>query len=136
MKLPVGFDRRRDRRHDLSLRDVIVERWDGYRNEARHLGRLVDLSAGGVRIECEPGEFHPATHLRLRLRLPEVSGLRPFANAAEGLEPSNEWVGWMEVARVINLPEGRCEIGGRLLDMQDLDRGMLKLYLSVQPLAA
>jgi hypothetical protein len=42
----------------------------------------------------------------------------------------------MEVARVINLPEGRCEIGGRLLDMQDLDRGMLKLYLSVQPLAA
>jgi ABC-type dipeptide/oligopeptide/nickel transport system ATPase subunit len=31
---------------------------------------------------------------------------------------------------------GEIEIAGRLLDMEEMDRGMLGLYLSTQPLAA
>ena len=42
----------------------------------------------------------------------------------------------MTVSRVSPLGADHCEIAGRLVDMEELDRGMLGLYLSTQPLAA
>jgi hypothetical protein len=42
----------------------------------------------------------------------------------------------MAVCRVIDAGGGEFEIAGRLLDMEEMDRGMLCLYLSTQPLAA
>ncbi|MEM6312813.1 MAG: PilZ domain-containing protein [Planctomycetota bacterium] len=134
--MPLGFDRRRDRRHDLIQRGVLVERWDGFRETGSPLGELVDLSASGVLIAANANDIRPGTHLRLRLRLPQVAGISPFVDATEGLQPSNEWTGWMEVARVVDHGEEGSMLGGRLLDMEELDRGMLKLYLSIHPLAA
>lgn len=134
--LPLGFERRRDRRHDLAPRGVVVERWDGFRQAGTPLGRMVDLSAGGVQIEANTDDIRPGTHLRLRLRLPNVAGISPFVDTKSGMQPCNEWVGWMEVARVVDRGDGTSLLGGRLLDMEELDRGMLKLYLSIQPLAA
>ncbi|MEM8875942.1 MAG: PilZ domain-containing protein [Planctomycetota bacterium] len=134
--VPLGFDRRRDRRHDLVQRGVEVERWDGFRQAGTPLGSLVDLSASGVLIEANSNDIRPGTHLRLRLRLPQVAGISPFVDPSEGMQPSNEWTGWMEVARVVEREDGTSMLGGRLLDMEELDRGMLKLYLSIHPLAA
>ena len=42
----------------------------------------------------------------------------------------------MTVSRVMSLGDNQCEIAGRLMDMEEMDRGMLGLYLSTQPLAA
>ena len=53
--------------------------------------------------------------------------------------PKKEWVGWMSIARVLPVNEqtqDEVEVAGRLVDMDETDRGMLKLYLSTQPLAA
>ena len=41
----------------------------------------------------------------------------------------------MAVARVTRIDNG-MDIAGRLVDMDEMDRGMLGLYLSTQPLAA
>jgi hypothetical protein len=41
----------------------------------------------------------------------------------------------MTVVRVRDTGSG-IELGGRLDDLDELDRGMLSLYLSTQPLAA
>ena len=38
--------------------------------------------------------------------------------------------------RVQRIGGNELEVAGRLLDMEDMDRGMLGLYLSTQPLAA
>jgi hypothetical protein len=45
-------------------------------------------------------------------------------------------VGWLAVARVDRVSEKQVELAGRLVDMDEMDRGMLGLYLSTQPLAA
>ena len=42
----------------------------------------------------------------------------------------------MAVCRVQPIGYDEVELAGRLLDMEDMDRGMLGLYLSTQPLAA
>ena len=42
----------------------------------------------------------------------------------------------MAVTRVKKFDAQQVEVAGRLVDMDDLDRGMLSLYLSTQPLAA
>jgi len=49
--------------------------------------------------------------------------------------PKSEWVGWLAVSRVRARGDS-FEIAGRLVDMEEMDRGMLGLYLSTQPLAA
>ena len=54
----------------------------------------------------------------------------------KNLQPKREWVGWMAVSRVHKIEEGRVDVAGRLVDMDEMDRGMLGLYLSTQPLAA
>ena len=56
--------------------------------------------------------------------------------ASDHPHPKNEWVGWVAVTRVNKVNEREFDVAGRLVDMDDMDRGMLGLYLSTQPLAA
>ena len=44
--------------------------------------------------------------------------------------------GWMSVSRVQKTLSGEYDVAGTLIDMEEMDRGMLGLYLSTQPLAA
>ena len=69
--------------------------------------------------------------------LPSYAGIHPFIDSSgASLEPKREWVGWMAVCRVSKVDAKHVEVAGRLVDMDELDRGMLGLYLSTQPLAA
>jgi hypothetical protein len=73
----------------------------------------------------------------VRIELPVYAGISPFVDANDKqLAPKREWVGWMAVARVNKVDDKRVEVAGRLVDMDEMDRGMLGLYLSTQPLAA
>ncbi len=127
-------DRRQHRRHDLDGYGVQVQAWDGV--NATPLGRLVDMSSGGMRIRTRQANVRPDQQIRLRLRLPAYAGISPFVDTSgERIRPRTEWTGWMSVARVAETSDGEFEIGGRLVDMENLDRGMLSLYLSTQPLA-
>jgi hypothetical protein len=129
-------DRREHRRHDLEHKGIAVERFDGRRG-TDVIGRIVDISAGGVRIRTSQRGLRPDHQIRVRLELPPFAGISPFIEMAAGApEPKQEWVGWMAVCRVIETESGEVEIAGRLLDMEEMDRGMLGLYLSTQPLAA
>ena len=133
----VGADRRDHRRHDLEGQSITVSRWAEAR-EPERFGRLIDLSAGGVRIRTTRQQATAAGTIRVRLELPAYAGISPFIAAADGQpRPTREWVGHMEVARVRPVAgRDEVEVAGRLLDMSHADRGMLGLYLSTQPLAA
>jgi hypothetical protein len=98
----------------------------------------VDLSAGGVRIRTNQANVKADGQIRLRLELPAYAGICPFVDtSASTPQPKKEWVGWLSIARVKPAEErGEVEIAGRLVDMDEMDRGMLGLYLSTQPLAA
>ena len=129
-------DRREFRRHDLEQRGIAVERWDGRRG-ADVIGSIVDISAGGLRIRTRERGIRVDHQVRVRLELPPFAGICPFIDTAAGNPaPKQEWVGWMAVCRVIDVGGGEVEVAGRLLDMEEMDRGMLGLYLSTQPLAA
>lgn len=132
-----GRDRRVHRRHDLEQQGIAVERYDD-RRDAATLGRLKDISAGGVRIEAEGAEnIKPDHQIRVRLQLPTYAGISPFIQTdGNEVKPKREWIGWLAVARVRHIDGNRAEIAGRLVDMEEMDRGMLGLYLSTQPLAA
>jgi hypothetical protein len=138
MKIAVesdGAERREHRRHDLEMKSLTVDRWDGARG-GQVFGQLVDLSAGGVRIRTTQGNIKPDNQIRVRLELPVYAGISPFVDMADKkLQPKREWVGWMAVTRVKNIDD-KYDIAGRLVDMEEMDRGMLGLYLSTQPLAA
>lgn len=133
-----GDDRRQFRRHDLEQQGIAVDRWDGGRRLGKTFGRLVDLSAGGVRIRTEgTASVKPDSQIRVRLSLPAYAGISPFIDTSAGdPKPKREWVGWMTVNRVIKTSDGKTDVAGRLVDMEEMDRGMLGLYLSTQPLAA
>ena len=132
-----GKERRQHRRHDLNQQTISVDRWDGKRRVGKSFGQLVDLSAGGVRIRTEQRDVKPDHQIRVRLELPEYAGISPFIdNSNDGLKPKREWVGWMAVTRVTPVDNKQMEVAGRLVDMDEMDRGMLGLYLSTQPLAA
>lgn len=133
-----GFaERRRWRRHELLGPQVVVERWDAARATAVPLGEILDLSAGGVRIRTGDPTIHPGQVVHIRLRLPSHAGIAPFVSyAAESLQPSCEWVGRLAVLRKFEREDGTIDLGGRLLGMDQSTRGMLGLYLSIQPLAA
>ena len=141
MKLTVdsdGAERREHRRHDMEMQGIAVDRWDGTKRTGKTFGQLVDLSAGGVRIRTQQTDVRPDNQIRVRIELPPFAGICPFVDtsSASGLAPKREWVGWMAVARVKPLDERTVEVAGRLVDMDEMDRGMLGLYLSTQPLAA
>ena len=132
-----GSDRRVHRRHDLETQGIAVERWDGARKKTEPFGRLMDISAGGVRIRTNQPSVRADNQIRVRLALPTYAGICPFVDTTAGEpQPKAEWVGWMAVARVKQLTGQEYEVAGSLGDMEELDRGMLGLYLSTQPLAA
>jgi len=132
-----GSERREFKRHDLEPQGIAVERWDGAHRSGQSFGTLVDLSASGVRIRTETSNVRPDNQIRVRLELPDFAGICPFVERqGTNLQPKREWVGWMTVSRVRKLDNGQADVAGRLVDMDELDRGMLRLYLSTQPLAA
>ena len=131
-----GVERRVHRRHDLDAQAISIERWDGARRASKAFGTIVDLSAGGVRIRTEQKNIRPDNQIRVRLELPNYAGISPFVDTTDGLKPKREWVGWMAVTRVIPTDNNQVDVAGRLVDMDEIDRGMLGLYLSTQPLAA
>jgi hypothetical protein len=132
-----GSERRIHHRHDMEPQEIFVDRWDGAHRSGHKFGQIVDISAGGVRIRTCEGDVKPDHQIRVRVALPSYAGICPFiSNEGSNLEPKNEWVGWMTVNRVIKLTSETFEVAGRLVDMDEVDRGMLGLYLSTQPLAA
>jgi hypothetical protein len=135
--LPNDADRRIHRRHELEMQGIPVDRWDGGRRVGKPFGQIVDLSAGGVRIRTTHKNVRPDAQIRLRLELPDYAGISPFIDAS-GTQPEakREWVGWMAISRVMPINENELDVAGRLVDMDEMDRGMLSLYLSTQPMAA
>jgi hypothetical protein len=135
-------ERREHRRHDLEQQNLTVERWDASKRgggaSGALLGQIVDISAGGVRIRTSSQtNVRPDHQIRVRLELPAYAGIFPFIDTTGQIPaPKHEWVGWMAVCRVIPVGGDEVEVAGRLLDMEDMDRGMLGLYLSTQPIAA
>lgn len=134
-----GTERRAHRRHEFGGREVTVDRWEGNTRQAGKLGELMDISGGGLRVRVPSGTtIRPDQHIRLRLELPEYAGIKPFIDRNEEGAPSGkrEWVGWLSVCRVQAVNDKQMDVAGRLIDMDEMDRGMLGLYLSTQPLAA
>ena len=129
-------ERREFRRHDLENRGITIDRWDGNRRVGKSFGKVVDLSAGGIRIRTNDRNVRSDNQIRVRLELPTYAGIFPFVDRREqGMQPKREWIGWLTVCRVIENGE-EVEVAGRLVDMDEMDRGMLGLYLSTQPMAA
>lgn len=133
---PAGEERREHRRHDLEEQSVKMQRWDGQRGGSS-LGRIVDLSAGGVRLRTGQKTIRPDQQIRVRIELPVYAGICPFVDTTgPEMAPKREWIGWMSISRVQPVNDKQVEVAGRLVDMSEVDRGMLGLYLSTQPLAA
>lgn len=133
---PAGAERREHRRHDMEVQGLKMQRWDGQRGGSS-LGRIVDLSAGGIRIRTGQKTIRPDQQIRVRIELPSYAGICPFVDTAGAqMTPKREWIGWMSISRVQPLDDKQVEVAGRLVDMEEIDRGMLGLYLSTQPLAA
>ena len=132
-----GAERRQHRRHDMEPQSIAIQRCDDRAEPKLTLGRIVDLSAGGVRVRTEQAGIHPDQQVRVRLELPSYAGICPFVDTTStDPAPKREWTGWMTVSRVIPVDGRQFDVAGRLVDMEEMDRGMLGLYLSTQPLAA
>lgn len=138
MKIAGGAERRQHRRHDMEPQGITVERFDAARRSRRDvLGQIVDISAGGVRVRTNDANLRPDHQIRVRLELPAYAGISPFVDTTcDNPQPKREWVGWMTISRVQSVDQKTYDVGGRLVDMEEMDRGMLGLYLSTQPLAA
>src|SRR5271156_6786334 len=92
----IGRDRRQHRRHDFDQQGVSVQRWDAQKLAAKPLGKILDISAGGVRFQTSDGNVRPDQQIRVRLELPTYAGISPFiAPSTMGLEPKPDWVGWI-----------------------------------------
>jgi len=129
-------ERRAHRRADFEQQGINVERWDGGRRVGSAFGKVVDISAGGIRIRTQQS-VRPDHQIRLRLELPEYAGISPFIdNSGPTMTAKREWVGWLAISRVQKVDAKTFDVAGRLVDMEEMDRGMLGLYLSTQPLAA
>ncbi|MEO6435410.1 MAG: PilZ domain-containing protein, partial [Tepidisphaeraceae bacterium] len=119
-----GAERREHRRHDLEQQSLTIDRWDGSRRSGKTFGQIVDLSASGVRIRTEQTSIRPDQQVRVRIELPVYAGICPFIDSSEKtLTPKREWVGWMAVARVNKIDEKSVDVAGRLVDMDEMDRG-------------
>lgn len=131
-----GAERREARRHEFEGRGIAIHRWDGA-GRSQALGELVDLSSRGARIRTTQRQVRADQQIRIRLELPAYAGISPFVDTSGDVPaPKREWVGWMSVARVEQVDSEHVDVAGRLVDMEEIDRGMLSLYLSTQPLAA
>lgn len=132
----ISFERREHRRFEMEHSNATIDRWDGRRDSRLVFGRILDLSAGGVRLRTRQTGIRPEQQIRVRLELPSSSGIQAFVDTSSGTpRPTGEWVGWLAVSRVKQVGDA-VEVAGRLVDMEEIDRGMLGLYLSTQPLAA
>jgi hypothetical protein len=130
-------ERRRHRRHDLERQEVLVERWDGARQTSHPFGKLIDISASGVKLRARKPAVRSDNQIRVRLELPDYAGICPFIDTTSNEpRPKREWIGWLSVNRVQKTASGEYDVAGTLIDMEEMDRGMLGLYLSTQPLAA
>jgi hypothetical protein len=130
-------EKRENRRYDLGGQTLMVNRWDTSKRQAQPLGYLMDLSSGGVRVRTDQPGIKADSQIRVRLELPSYAGICPFVDTAAGdPTPKTEWVGWLAVSRVKKVDGQGYDVAGRLVDMDEMDRGMLGLYLSTQPLAA
>jgi hypothetical protein len=131
------FERREFRRFDVESWNISMDRWEGRQDETVTFGKVMDMSAGGVRLRTRRADVRADQQIRVRLELPPISGISPFVATADGTaKPTREWTGWLAVARVWQNADGSFDVAGRLEDMAAMDRGMLGLYLSVQPMAA
>lgn len=134
--IDIRFERRNHRRFDVETLSIDIERWDGRRDSRLVFGQVIDLSAGGVRLRTRQAGIRSDQQIRVRLELPDNGGIFPFVDTAEGsMKPKREWVGWLAVARVKQIGN-EFDIAGRLVDMEEMDRGMLGLYLSTRAIAA
>ena len=121
-----SIERRQSRRHDLDIHGVPINRFDG--SQAEPIGVLVDLSSGGMKFKTKEKGILPDQQIRLKLSLPAYAGISPFIDTTgDRIKPKNEWTGWLSVARVQETETGEYEIGGRIIDMEPLDRGILSL---------
>lgn len=136
-EIRIDTDRREFRRHDMAGQDIEIDRLAGDKRRGNRLGKIMDLSAGGIRILTTETHVRPEQQIRLCIDLPAYAGISPFVQQGDqNLEPTGHWVGWMLVTRVVQIDDDHTEIAGRLVDMNDCNRGMLGLYLSTQPMAA
>jgi hypothetical protein len=132
-----GDERREYRRYETEHQSIRIDRWNGNAQTSAMFGDVMDISAGGVRVRTRQANLKCDNQIRVRLEMPAYSGICPFVDTSAGKPVGKrEWVGWMTVARVDPLPNGQFDVAGRLVDMEEMDRGMLGLYLSTQPLAA
>jgi len=132
-----SIERRSHRRYDMESQGITVERCGAGPQRRETLGQIVDLSAMGVRVRTKDASVKVDNQIRIRIDLPAYAGIHPFVDTATGEpQPKREWVGWMAVSRVQRTGPATYELGGKLVDMEEIDRGMLGLYLSTQPLAA
>ena len=136
MVMADNVERRKHRRHDLEMLDLPVEREAASATETALLGTIVNISAGGIRIKSIKPGVRAGTQIRVKLDLPKSGGISPFIDHQNDYAPATQWSGWMHVTRVVRRPDGHFDVAGRLMDMNDVDRGMLGLYLSTQPFAA
>ncbi|QOV91504.1 PilZ domain-containing protein [Humisphaera borealis] len=134
--MTIHFERRTHRRFDVEPMSITIERWDGRRDSRLVFGQIIDLSASGVRLRTRQQGIRVDQQIRVRLDLPDNGGIFPFVDTSGGqLQPKREWVGWLAVARVRQVGDS-FEVAGRLVDMEEMDRGMLSLYLSTRAMAA
>lgn len=133
---PTQPERRRGRRCDFEQEGVHVQRWDGPTKTGRIFGELMDLSSTGLRVRCYKPGLKLGAQIRIRLELPAYAGISPFVTADGTSRGTSEWTGWMTVTRLTKVNSDTYDVAGRLVDMREIDRGMLGLYLSAQPLAA
>lgn len=133
-----GSERRIHRRHTMETRNVAVKQIDRRGGNAVEFGQLMDISASGVRVRIPAANpVQAQRQIRLRIELPAFGMIAPFIDTSHRrVQPSNCWTGWVEVCRVHSVDEHHCDVAGRILDMRDMERGMLGLYLSTQPMAA
>src|SRR5438552_1394512 len=92
-------ERRRHRRHDLERQEILVERWDGARQTSQPFGKLIDISAGGVKLRTAKRAVRSDNQVRVRLELPDYAGICPFIDTTSNEpRPKREWIGWMSVS--------------------------------------
>jgi len=129
-------DRRRYRRCDLELHRVSIERYDAHRDSGQLLGHVLNLSAGGLRFRTIDADTRVGAQIRIRLRLPSYAGICPFVAPDGSGRGTDQWIGWASIIRVQKADDNAWDVAAKLVDMREIDRGMLQLYLSAQPLAA
>lgn len=136
MTLTDNVERRKHRRHDLSDFDLPVYAMVETTSKQTVLGKLMDISAGGMRFRTTSRNVTPNSRIEVQLTLPAYAGIRPFVDQLDEQKFSTEWNGQLLVTRVSRLEDGTFDVAGQLLGLNDGERGLLGLYLSTQPIAA